>query len=101
MQLWVEQKPYGYIYHNDYGLVFSKHHFTDTKNTELTAVYTHPQPDQTTLINQLTDELNKTEAERAKWKAIALTSQIKRKPLSEDEIMQIVNAHEGDTIGVC
>ena len=31
----------------------------------MTPLYTHPQPDQTELINQLTDELNKAEAERA------------------------------------
>jgi hypothetical protein len=40
-----------------------------------TLLYTHPQADQTELINQLTDELNKTEAERVKWMTIALTSQ--------------------------
>jgi hypothetical protein len=32
------------------------------------------QVDQTALINQLTDELNKTEAERVKWMTMALSS---------------------------
>jgi hypothetical protein len=40
-----------------------------------TLLYTHPQADQTALINQLIDELNKTESERVKWMTIALTSQ--------------------------
>jgi hypothetical protein len=54
-----------------------------------TLLYTYPQPDQTELINQLTDELNKTEAERVKWMTTALTSQPKLEPLSNDEIKQI------------
>jgi hypothetical protein len=55
----VEQEPYGYIYHNDYGLVFSKHHFTDTKNTELTAVYTHPKTQCEPLSNGYNDVLER------------------------------------------
>jgi hypothetical protein len=56
-------------------------------------LYTHTQPDQTALINQLTDELNKTEAERVRWKAMALTSipKPKREPLSVNEIMALWN----------
>jgi hypothetical protein len=47
------------------------------------------QVDQTALINQLTDELNKTEAERVKWMTMALTSQPKREPLSDDEVQNL------------
>jgi hypothetical protein len=47
-----------------------------TKIVNYEPLYTHPQADQTALINQLTDELNKTEAERVKWMTVALTSQL-------------------------
>jgi hypothetical protein len=69
---------------------------------EGTKFYTHPQPDQTALINQLTDELNKTEAERVKWRVMALTSQpkhseqveLKREPLSVEQLNDIWEANE-------
>jgi hypothetical protein len=56
--------------------------------------YTHPQADQTTLINQLTDELNKTEAERVKWMTVALSLQTKNAPLSCDQIREIYSQNE-------
>jgi hypothetical protein len=85
----VEQKPVGEIEY-DYtsrGYVSYANLWDDLPVKTL--LYTHPQADQTALINQLTDELNKTEAERVKWMTMALTSQPKREPLSESEIEQI------------
>jgi hypothetical protein len=37
------QKPFGYVYQNGSEFVFTKHHFTDTKNTKLISLYTTSQ----------------------------------------------------------
>jgi hypothetical protein len=64
-------------------------------------LYTHPQADQTKLINQLTDELNKTEVERVKWMTMALTSQPKRATKDHEiakfvtELTVIANEYQG------
>jgi hypothetical protein len=66
-----------------------------------TLLYTHSQADQTALINQLTDELNKTEAERVKWMTMALTSQPKRATKDHEiaklvtELTAIANEYQG------
>jgi vacuolar-type H+-ATPase catalytic subunit A/Vma1 len=63
--------------------------------------YTHPQADQTALINQLTEELNKTEAARVKWMTMALTSQPKRATKDQEiakfvsELTAIANEYQG------
>lgn len=66
-----------------------------------TLLYTHPQADQTLLINQLTEELNKTEAARVKWMTMALTSQPKRATKDHEiakfvsELTAIANEYQG------
>jgi hypothetical protein len=57
--------------------------------------------DQTALINQLTDELNKTEAERVRWMTMALTSQpkqseLERAPLACESIESLFNESSCD-----
>jgi predicted NAD/FAD-dependent oxidoreductase len=85
----VEQEPVGYVYTHrlkelngtDKDCRFFKYEGNEISDY-YTKLYTNPQPDQTALINQLTDELNKTEAERVRWMTMALTS--KRNPLSDE-----------------
>jgi hypothetical protein len=46
------------------------------------------------LIDQLTDELNKTEAEHVRWMTMALTSRPKREPLPVSDIADMFLLHE-------
>jgi hypothetical protein len=72
-----------------------------TKIVSYEPLYTHPQADQTLLINQLTEELNKTEAARVKWMTMALTSQPKRATKDHEiakfvsELTAIANEYQG------
>jgi hypothetical protein len=72
----VGQEPVGEVYEQQHDGSYRAEMVIDLPIG--TKLYTHPQQDQTALINQLTDELNKTEAERVRWMTMALTSQPKQ-----------------------
>jgi hypothetical protein len=99
----VEQKPFGYVYQNGNNFVFSKHHFSDTKNTTLIPLYTTPQYEQesvkltavddlmtrvssTSPVLRLPDEVMPSEA---LFEFITNTHPAKREPLSEEEIFNL------------
>jgi hypothetical protein len=94
----IGQEPVGYVTKVSNGNLI----FTDgvPMNKESVPVYyAHQQPDQTALINQLTDELNKTEAERVRWMTMALTSSPKpnKEPLSDAELGELCKSLPLDT----
>ena len=108
-QMWkdapdVEQKPFGYVYQNGNNFVFSKHHFSDTKNTTLTPLYTTPQHEQesvkltavddlmtrvssTSPVLSLPDEVMSSEA---LFEFITNNPPPKSEPLSEDDISKLI-----------
>ena len=75
----VNQEPAAIVRRYRDGTVVAE--IRDKNMDEGTELYTHPQPDQTELIDQLTDELYKMEDERLRWMTMALTSQPKREPV--------------------
>jgi hypothetical protein len=93
----VEQKPAGFIGEDPhFGIrMCSSEAIAECWLTPYSPLYTHPQPDQTALIDQLTDELNKTEAERVKWMSMALSLQPKREPINDDELNSLRQRDNG------
>jgi hypothetical protein len=95
----VEQEPVGEIYEQQHDGSYRAEMVVDLPIG--TKLYTNPQPEQTALINELTDELNKTEAERVRWMTMALTSQprqpeLERAPLACECIESLFNESSCD-----